>query len=176
MKKTAILLLVLVLLLAGCALPQAPTYDTAPATLPQLGGETVPDTQTPAQTDAPAETDAPEKEHPSLPHSRTPDVPIDEAAISVSKVIEYAGRRPQLGETHVFPLPAEQVSVNELVFSAKVQDGSVLVTLHSDNCYQGKGLGDRVSEFTLSSGDEINIAVRDGDTETVYQFTLTDGE
>lgn len=179
MKKIAILLAVLLLLATGCAQSAAPVYDTTPATLPQLDGETAPATtqeQLPAQTEA-AQTEAPEATRPTLPRREdTPDIPIDQASICVSKVLEFSGRRPQLGEPHVFPIPAEQVTAGEITFSAQLQDDSVLVTLHTENCYQGTGISGKVSEFTLGLGDEINIAIRGGDTETAYQFKLVDGE
>ena len=173
MKRIAILLCVLLLLLAACSAPQRASEGDS-GTLPTLSDGT------------PVTPDDPEysSNNPNRPtfhrsdETQTEPTDVEDAIVVISEYSQRSRRRQGADNSWSFQLPAggsftfgEKVP---LTLSANAEsDGTVTVTFPEGNCYVQNGkLEKQADSVSVSFGDTVSVTVKDGNKEAYYSIQL----
>lgn len=174
MKKIALLLCVLLLLLAACSTPQRTPDSDSGSTLPALSDN---DPVVPGEPKYPTNNPNRPTFHRSDERQSEP-TNVEDAIVVISEYSQRSRRRQGADNSWSFQLPAggsftfgEKVP---LTLSASAEsDGTVTVTFPEGNCYVQNGkLEKQADSVSLSFGDTVSVTVKDGSKEAYYSIQL----
>lgn len=185
MKKIALCLAVLFLLLSGCTTPQQKPAASEQVTLPTLSLSV---SDTPEVSDATATSEQLAEGsalRPNLHHTEQQvetSVSAKNAVVAIAEGKEGSKRRPTEDCLWSFQLPVDGAftfgEVAPLTLSAVAEaDGTVTVRFPSENCYVLRGnLQKKAESVSLSFDETLYVAVKDGEDEAIYAIWLEHNE